>query len=159
MEVAVEPQLRAHRGSGPQEKAVGAPRPPPRPPPCWCQPVTQGKKTSGFLIRILGPAGVRQGRSAQAGRVGAAAAPERLAGGYARRRRAVRPGPGRPASSRPSPPSRSRGVAPPRRPGRAVPASPPGLQQVPPEQEARAAAAQLPRARHPRTPRVSPRGQ
>lgn len=30
MEVAGEPQLRAHRGSRPQEQAVGAPRPPPR---------------------------------------------------------------------------------------------------------------------------------
>lgn len=78
MEVAVEPQLRAHRGSGPQEKA-GCTAPRPWPPPCWCQPVTQGKKTKWLSHPILGPAGVRQGRSAQAGRVGAAAAPERLA--------------------------------------------------------------------------------
>lgn len=101
---------------------------------------------------------VRQGRRAEAGRVEAAAAPERLAGGFARRR-AVRPGPGAACFLPAVPALPGPGVSP-RPAGRAALSPPPlpGLQQVPPEQEARAAAAQLPRARHPRTPRVSPRG-
>lgn len=144
MEVAVEPQLRAQRLRSARERQWVHRAPAPAP-TLLVSAGHPGQRQVAF-IRILGPAGVRQGRSAQAGRVGAAAAPERLAVvTRGRRRRCGRDQGGRLPPGRPRP-SRSRGVAPPRRPGRAVPASPPGANRCLREQEARAAAASFPGA-------------